>query len=115
MSTSWPWRTAPINNYCSIIKQLSIGIFAPAIFQSPIQTFSGVDEAKLNLRKFRRTSTAIGWRGSRKVNEYKVAAAGVDSRKLSELTAAALCIRLCERAEVSGLGGYSPALTNFSR
>src|SRR5436309_12496241 len=46
VSTLWPWRTALINNYCSITKRLLIGIFAHAAFQFRIQMFSGVDAAR---------------------------------------------------------------------
>ncbi len=61
---SWPWRTALISNCCSITKRPLIDIFTPAISQSRTQTFSGVDAVRSSLRRFRRISTAIGWRGS---------------------------------------------------
>src|SRR5205823_13221246 len=99
MSTLWPSPTALINNYCSNTKQLLIGIFTRVAYQYRTQMFSGVDAARSNRRKFRRTSIATGSRSSQKVER---------SCSRRALAAAALCIESYERAEVIALG-YSPA------
>src|SRR5438477_2753839 len=72
MLTSWPWRTALINNFCSITKQLLIAIFARSVSQSRTRMFSGADAARLSRRKFHRISTAVGSRSSHGVKALAV-------------------------------------------
>src|SRR5882757_3679300 len=72
MSTSWPWRTALINNFCSTTRQLLIGISTPSVSQSRTRMFSGADAARLSRRKFHRISTAVGSHSSYRVKTLTV-------------------------------------------